>query len=99
MDEWVYIPAHRVLKITFREFHDGFRKYNEGGEPAKPGETTYRFERIADNKLFRAPTYHGAYDADHDLVYLEEVLDKQDSQRLLGRSGLLVEGERFYERI
>jgi len=40
MANWIEVPAHRILEVEWKEFHEGYVRIAENGEVVKSGEHT-----------------------------------------------------------
>jgi hypothetical protein len=64
-DDWVHVPAHRVLRITHEQFKRDFAYYGR--------DDPIRLRRKVDGKLFRTPRWHRWEEDMGRLLYLEEM--------------------------
>ena len=60
MANWIEVPAHRILEVEWKEFHEGYVRIAENGEVVKSGEHTSLILRKQDGRVFKrakfAPT-------------------------------------------
>jgi len=82
-DEWIQVPAHRVLRMTFNRFNADFERVNpdvvliEPGEPGGP-----HFRKKTDGTLFQVPRYHRMQDDMNHVLYLEAFVSSPAAEYL-----------------
>ena len=83
MAEWIEIPAHRILRLTYREFWEGFDVIIPNGERVSIQELIernwdswshdYIYIRKTDAKQFKAPQYHRWSEDWNHVFFLQEM--------------------------
>ena len=62
MAKWIEVPAHRILEVEWKEFHEGYVRIAENGEVAKSGEHTSLILRKQDGRVFKRSKFAPAVD-------------------------------------
>ena len=71
MANWIEIPAHRILEVGWKEFHEGYVRIAENGEVVKSGEHTSLILRKQDGRVFKRAKF-------------APTVDPMDSKRVVG---------------